>query len=158
MKNLSIYVRFRFWGDAVLTACYLINRMPSFVLHDQIHHSLLFPDQPLYFLPPRVLVVLALFIFSLLDRTNFLPEPQNAFSWDILNFKRVIVVIPLRLIATFSPLMSLSLRTHRSTPPLSLFLSLRLLLPQFCLLLLTYPLLFGKVIDILVILIPFTIF
>ncbi|RVW40309.1 Retrovirus-related Pol polyprotein from transposon RE1 [Vitis vinifera] len=47
-------VPFRFWGDAVLTACYLINRMPSSVLHDQIPHSLIFPDQPLYFLPPRV--------------------------------------------------------------------------------------------------------
>ncbi|RVW16796.1 Retrovirus-related Pol polyprotein from transposon RE2 [Vitis vinifera] len=47
-------VPFRFWGDAVLTACYLINRMPSSVLHDQIPHSLLFPDQPLYFLSPRV--------------------------------------------------------------------------------------------------------
>ncbi|RVW50746.1 Retrovirus-related Pol polyprotein from transposon RE1 [Vitis vinifera] len=47
-------VPFRFWEDAVLTACYLINRMPSSVLHDQIPHSLLFPDQPLIFLPPRV--------------------------------------------------------------------------------------------------------
>ena len=28
--------------------------MPSSVLHDQIPHSLLFPDQPRYFLPPRV--------------------------------------------------------------------------------------------------------
>ncbi|RVX07365.1 putative mitochondrial protein [Vitis vinifera] len=28
--------------------------MPSSVLHDQIPHSLLFPDQPLYFLPSRV--------------------------------------------------------------------------------------------------------
>ncbi|RVW96915.1 Retrovirus-related Pol polyprotein from transposon TNT 1-94 [Vitis vinifera] len=28
--------------------------MPSSVLHDQIPHFLLFPDQPLYFLPPRV--------------------------------------------------------------------------------------------------------
>ena len=28
--------------------------MPSSALHDQIPHSLLFPDQPLYFLPPRV--------------------------------------------------------------------------------------------------------
>ena len=51
---LHYHVPFRFWGDAVLTACYLINRMPSSVLHDQIPHSLLFPDQPLYFLPPRV--------------------------------------------------------------------------------------------------------
>ena len=47
-------VPFRFWGDVVLTTCYLINRMPSSVLHDQIPLSLLFPDQPLYFLPPRV--------------------------------------------------------------------------------------------------------
>ncbi|KAJ9698075.1 hypothetical protein PVL29_007267 [Vitis rotundifolia] len=47
-------VPFRFWGDAVLTTWYLINRMPSSVLHDQIPHSLLFPDQPLYFLPPRI--------------------------------------------------------------------------------------------------------
>ncbi|RVW46594.1 Retrovirus-related Pol polyprotein from transposon TNT 1-94 [Vitis vinifera] len=47
-------VPFRFWGDVVLIASYLINRMPSSVLHDQIPHSLLFHDQPLYFLPPRV--------------------------------------------------------------------------------------------------------
>ena len=51
---LHCHVPFCFLGDAVLTTCYLINRMPSFVLHDQIPHSLLFPDQPLYFLHPRV--------------------------------------------------------------------------------------------------------
>ena len=51
---LHCNVPFRFWGDAVLTTCYLINHMPSSVLHDQIPYSLLFPDQPLYFLPPRV--------------------------------------------------------------------------------------------------------
>ena len=121
----------------------------------------------------------------------------------LLSLSLSTVVIPLRLIATFSPLMSLSLRTHRSSPPLSLFLflksypfplsshlmqcllahfrfiiavivslflllwpryllthflSLWLLLPRLCLPLLTYPLLFEKVIDLLVILIPFTIF
>ena len=51
---LHYHVPFCFWGDAVLTACYLINRMPSSVLHAQIPHSLLFLDQPLYFLLPRV--------------------------------------------------------------------------------------------------------
>ena len=51
---LHYHVPFRFWGDAVLTTCYLINRMLSSVLHDQIPHLLLFSDQPLYFLPPPV--------------------------------------------------------------------------------------------------------
>ena len=196
-------VHFCFWGDVVLTACYSIDRTPSSVLHNQIPHSLLFSDQPLYFLLPRVFCCTCFLHILTLDMTNFLQKSQNASSWDTLDFKRVIVVIPLRLIATFSPLMSLSSRTHHSSPPLSLFLflksypfplspnlmqcllahfrfiiavivslflllwpryllthflSLRLLLPRLCLLLLTYPLLFEKVIDLLVILIRFTIF
>lgn len=44
----------RFWGDAILTACYLINRMPSFVLKNQVPHSILFPRQHLYSLPLRI--------------------------------------------------------------------------------------------------------
>ena len=44
----------RFWGNDILIACYLINRMSSSVLHDQISHSVLLPNQPLFFLPPRV--------------------------------------------------------------------------------------------------------
>ena len=44
----------RFWGDAILAACYLINRMPASILHDQIPHSILLPTQPLVYLPPRV--------------------------------------------------------------------------------------------------------
>jgi hypothetical protein len=44
----------KFWGDAVLTACYLINCMPSSVLGDKIPQSLLFPQDPLYVVPPRV--------------------------------------------------------------------------------------------------------
>jgi len=35
-------VPFRYWGDAVLMACYLINRMPSSVLGNQVPHSVLF--------------------------------------------------------------------------------------------------------------------
>ena len=71
------------------------------------------------------LVVLALFIFSLKDKTSFPPKPGNASSWATPNFRRVIVVIPLRLIDTFSLLMSPSLSTHPSSPPLSLFLLLK---------------------------------
>ena len=44
----------RFWGDATLATCYLINRMSSSVLHDQIPYSILFPNQPLFCLPPCV--------------------------------------------------------------------------------------------------------
>ena len=43
-----------FWGDAILAACYLINRMPSSVLLDKIPHSILFPNQPFFCLTPRV--------------------------------------------------------------------------------------------------------
>ena len=43
-----------FGGDAILAACYLINRMPSSVLHEKIPHSIIFPNQPLFCLPPRV--------------------------------------------------------------------------------------------------------
>ena len=43
-----------FLGNATLAACYLINRMPSYVLHDQISHSIIFPNQPLFYLPPCV--------------------------------------------------------------------------------------------------------
>ncbi|RVW84366.1 Retrovirus-related Pol polyprotein from transposon RE2 [Vitis vinifera] len=108
---LHSHVSFRFWGDAVLTACYLINRMPSSVLYDQIPRSLLFPDQPLYFLPPRVFGCTCFVHILTPGQDKLSTRATKCISWDILNFKRVIVVIPLRLIATFSPLMSLSLRT-----------------------------------------------
>ena len=44
----------RFWEDAIFTACNLINHMPSSILGDQVPHSLLFPNQPLFCLPSRV--------------------------------------------------------------------------------------------------------
>ena len=43
-----------FWGDAILTACYLINRMPSSVLKNNIPHSILFPHEPLHPLPYKI--------------------------------------------------------------------------------------------------------
>ena len=43
-----------FLGNATLATCYLIIHMPSFILHDKITHSILFPNQPLFCLFPRV--------------------------------------------------------------------------------------------------------
>ena len=34
-----------FWGDAVLTACHLINRMPSPVLNGKVPYNVLFPSR-----------------------------------------------------------------------------------------------------------------
>jgi len=43
-----------FWGDAIFTSCYLINRMPFSVLNNKIPHSILFPHEPLHPLPLKV--------------------------------------------------------------------------------------------------------
>ena len=55
-RTLLLYhkVPQRFWGDATLAACYLINCMPSSVLYDQIPYFIIFPNQPLFCLLPRV--------------------------------------------------------------------------------------------------------
>ena len=42
------------WSDAVLTACYLINRMLSTVLGGQIPYIVLSPNTPLFHLPPKI--------------------------------------------------------------------------------------------------------
>ena len=44
----------RFLGDVILSACYLINCMSSSVLYDQIPHSVLLPNQPLFCFSPLV--------------------------------------------------------------------------------------------------------
>ncbi|RVW69345.1 DNA-directed RNA polymerase V subunit 1 [Vitis vinifera] len=97
-------VPFRFWGDAVSYRLLFDYRMPSSVLHDQIPHSLLFPDQPLYFLPPRVFGCTCFVHILTLGQDKLSAKAMKCLSWDIPNFRRVIVVIPLRLIDTLSPL------------------------------------------------------
>ena len=51
---IESHVPLRFGGDAVLSACYLINRMPSSSIQNQVPHSILFPQSHLYPIPPRV--------------------------------------------------------------------------------------------------------
>ena len=38
-------------GDALLTACYMISHMPSFILNNQTLDSILYLQQNLYFVP-----------------------------------------------------------------------------------------------------------
>ncbi|RVW65077.1 Retrovirus-related Pol polyprotein from transposon TNT 1-94 [Vitis vinifera] len=187
---LHSHVPFRFWGDAVLTACYLINRMPSSVLHDQIPHSLLFPDQPLYFLPPRVFgctcfvhiltpgqdklsakAMKCLFLgYSRLQkgyRCYSLETHRYFISADVTFFEDspffsttseslpVSEVLPIPIVSPPEAMPPRPLQVYHRRPVslllslflrhlLTHFLSLRLHLPRLCLLLMTYPLLFGK--------------
>nr|KYP77156.1 Retrovirus-related Pol polyprotein from transposon TNT 1-94 [Cajanus cajan] len=62
---LNMNVPIHHWGDAVITACFLINRMSSSSLENQIPHSIIFPNDSLFHVSPRCLVVLVLFIMSL---------------------------------------------------------------------------------------------
>ena len=89
----------RFWRDAILAACYLINRMPSSFLHDQIPHLSDYLIKLSFASLLMFLVVFVLFIFLLLGKTNSLPKPQNVSSWVIPAFRGVIVIILPTLIA-----------------------------------------------------------
>src|SRR5262249_9712204 len=44
----------RFWADVVSTACFLINRMLSFVLNGEVPYGILFPTKPLFSIEPRI--------------------------------------------------------------------------------------------------------
>ncbi|KAK3015718.1 hypothetical protein RJ639_005918 [Escallonia herrerae] len=43
-----------FWADAISTACFLINRMPSTVLNGDVPYSVLFPTKTLFPVEPRI--------------------------------------------------------------------------------------------------------
>ena len=86
-------------------------------------------------------------LFLLLKSYPFLSSPRLDLMIYLLVPFRSIIAVPVPLF------LSLLLR-----PLLTHFLSLQLLLPRLCLLLMTCPLLFGKVIALLEILILFTIF
>ncbi|RDX86551.1 hypothetical protein CR513_32098, partial [Mucuna pruriens] len=68
---LSANVPTNHWGEIVLIACFLINRMPSASLANQIPHSILFPIDKMYHVPLKSLVVYVVI--------NFLQEQSNVF-------------------------------------------------------------------------------
>jgi len=51
---LRAHIPVHHWGDAILTACFLINRMPSSSLNHKVPFSILFPNNPLFHISPRV--------------------------------------------------------------------------------------------------------
>jgi len=65
----------RFWGDAVLNACYLINRMSSTILKKKISHSILFPHELLHLLPLKV-------FGSNCFVHNFCPDLDKLSAWS----------------------------------------------------------------------------
>ncbi|RVW17844.1 Retrovirus-related Pol polyprotein from transposon RE1 [Vitis vinifera] len=81
-------------------------------------------DQPLYFLPPRVFCCTCFVHILTLWIGQTFCQSHKMHLLGILQTSK-----GLSFIATFSPLMSPYLRTHHSSPPLSLFLFLKLPLP-----------------------------
>jgi len=51
---LGAHIPLHHWGDALWTACFLINRMPSSSLNHKVPVFILFPDNPLFHIPSRV--------------------------------------------------------------------------------------------------------
>jgi len=54
------------WSDAMLSACHLINRMPSFILDKKSPFSCLFPNKTPFSMTPRISAALVLFRTCLL--------------------------------------------------------------------------------------------
>ena len=95
--------------------------MPSSILYNQIPHSLPFPTQPLYFLPPRVFSCTC-FVHTLTPGQDKLSA--KATKCILLGYSRLqkgYRCYSLTLIVIFSPLMSPSLRTLHSSHLLNLF-------------------------------------
>ena len=75
------------WSDVVLTACFLINRMSSCVLHGDISFSCLHPNKPLYHIPPRSFGCTFFFMILLL---GWISCPLALLSVFFLGYSRTV--------------------------------------------------------------------
>jgi len=79
----------RFWGDVVLSVCYLINSMTFSILKNKIPHSILFPCEPLHPLPLKVFGS-SCFVHNFCPEIliNYLLGHTNVSLWDSLDLKK----------------------------------------------------------------------
>jgi len=82
----------RFQGDVILSACYLINRMPSSVLDNKIPHSIFFHMTLSTLYLPKFLSPHALFIILVLVLINYLLSHTNVSFLGSLDHKKDIDV------------------------------------------------------------------
>ena len=104
--------------------------MPSFVLHDQIPYSIIFPNQSLFCLPPRVFGCVY-FFHILTPKQDKQPKPRSVSSSIIPDFNEVIVATLLIYVDTLSLPMSLFLRTLLCSLPPTLPVLMSYLYPFF---------------------------
>ena len=76
------------WGEAVKTAAYLINWMPSRVLDHKTPIECLNGTNDFIVPLRRYLVVLVLFMITGLRRGSLIHVPSNAYLWAIRLLKR----------------------------------------------------------------------
>ncbi|RVW64718.1 Retrovirus-related Pol polyprotein from transposon RE1 [Vitis vinifera] len=129
---------------------HLVETARTLLLHSHIPHSLLFPDQPLYFLPPRVFGCTC-FVHILTPEQDKLSA--KAMKCLFLGYSRLQKGYRCYSLETHRYFISADVyhrRPHVVAPlpfpeaPADSLPILRLHLPRLCLLLMTYPLLFGK--------------
>jgi len=77
------------WGDAILTACFLINRMSSLSLENKFLTQFSFKMNPYFTSLLVFLVVLILFMMFLQIETIYLQGQLNVFSWLLPSTKGV---------------------------------------------------------------------
>lgn len=90
----------QFWGEVILSATYLINRMSPYVLNFNFPYSTLKKSYPtniiITSIPLKVFDVQLLFTTTT-QTANLIPNPSNVFFWGTQVTKRGISVTLLKL-------------------------------------------------------------
>ena len=105
--------------------------MPLSVLHDQIPHSIIFPNQPLFCLPPRVFGCVCFVHILTPGQDKLQTKPQGLSFSVILDFNKGITATLLIYIDTLSLPMSHFLRTLLCSLPPTLLVLMSSLYPFF---------------------------